>query len=119
MTNWRNDGIIVSGNVSGQVVNKPQGPVTQNITTTNDTKLADLTALLSDLERLLTEHREQVPAYDGAKRDLADIRDEVARPDKDKDRISDTLRRLATRVGSVTVLATAADKLAEAVRALF
>jgi Family of unknown function (DUF5955) len=119
MTNWRNDGIVVTGNVSGQVVNKPQGPVTQHVTTTDDARMADLTARLEDLDRLLTEHREQVQAYDGAKRDLADIRHEVARPDKDTDRISDTLRRLATRVGSLVSRAAAAEKLAEAVRAFF
>jgi hypothetical protein len=101
------------------VVNRSTGSISQGAPAPADAAGADILNRLADLEQLLNDHREQVTAYDGAKRDVADLRDEVTRTDQDTDRIGDTLRRLTARVGSITVLATAADKLAEAVRVLF
>lgn len=120
MTDAHNHGIVISGGtVSGQVVNRSSGTFTQGTPAPADTATADLLARLAELEQLLDTHRDQVDAYPGAQRDVVDLREEVARTDKDADRIGDTLRRLTARVGSVTVLATAAEKLAEAVHALF
>lgn len=121
MSTPNNDGIIIHGAVSGQVVNKPRGSsIVQGASAAaTNVAVAEVLNRLAELQELLVAHRDQITGYDAATRDVTDLRDEVTRDDKDSDRIADTLRRLVGRVGSLTALAVASDKLVEAVRAIF
>jgi hypothetical protein len=117
-----NEGIIITGGtVSGQVVNNATNTTISQVTNTGapENGTAELLRRLDEFEELLREHQAHVSAYDGARRDIADLKDEVVRPDADEDRIGDAMTRLTKRVGAVTVLAKAAETLTETVRSFF
>jgi hypothetical protein len=88
-------------NVSGQVASGEHVTQTQHIAAADP----QLTAAFDRLERLLDEHAAELAEPDKARRDLADIRAEAAEPAPDRDRISDSLNRLAHRVAAVGGLA--------------
>mgnify|MGYP001158988672 CR=1 FL=1 len=60
---------------------------------------------------LLERHRDQIPESHRARRDLEDIRQEVAEAEPDRDRISHALQRLGARVTAVAVVAQAVADL--------
>jgi hypothetical protein len=66
---------------------------------------------LDRLERLLGRHERSLAEPVKARRDLADIREEAGQPDRDDGRLADALRRLASRVTAVGVLAEAVRQL--------
>jgi uncharacterized protein DUF5955 len=66
---------------------------------------------LDRLERLLGQHANALPEPDEARRDLAAVREEAGRTDRDDGRLADALRRLAGRVTAVGVLAEAVRQL--------
>jgi Family of unknown function (DUF5955) len=110
----KNDGISTGGGdiTGGQfAVGVSGGHVEQHA---SSTPLPDdrLKALLDRVEALLTEHAPRLPEGDLAKDDLADVREQVARPTPDRRRLTDTLRRLAERVASVGALLTAVKDVA-------
>jgi hypothetical protein len=72
---------------------------------------------LDRLERLLGRHASSLAEPLKARRDLADIREEAGQCDRDDGRLSDALRRLASRVTAVGVLAEAVRQLGVDVRA--
>ncbi len=112
-------GISISGSqFSGQIAQHVTGDVVQhNVTSAAGT---DVGKLLDEMERLLAAHRDEIPEHDKAQRDVNDARQESARgKDADRDRIMDALSRLAKRVGSVAVLAEAAEKLRSALGGIF
>lgn len=71
-----------------------------------------LEALLDRVEALLTEHAPRLPEGDLAMDDLADVREQAARPAPDRRRLADALRRLTERVASVGALITAVKAVA-------
>ena len=102
----RNDHSVHIGgnaNVSGPVASGERVTQTQYIAAP-DPRLAET---FDRLERLLEEHAAELAEPDKARRDLADVRAEAAEPapDRDRDRISDSLNRLAHRVAAVGGLA--------------
>jgi uncharacterized protein DUF5955 len=66
---------------------------------------------LDRLERLLGQHANALAEPDEARRDLAAVREEAGRTDRDDGRLADALRRLAGRVTAVGVLAEAVRQL--------
>jgi hypothetical protein len=106
--------IHIGGNahVSGQVAGGEQIIQTQHIAGA-DPGPAEVLDRLDRLERLLDQHAAELAEPDKARRDLADVRAEVAEPEPDPDRISDSVKRLTRRVASVGALAEAARLLAE------
>jgi hypothetical protein len=71
--------------------------------------------LARDLQTLIEQHAASLEKPELARRDAAEIAEELALPteEQDRDRLSDTLARLAGRVESVSVIAEAARKLTE------
>ncbi|MHC3471146.1 DUF5955 family protein [Streptomyces sp. 7R007] len=69
------------------------------------------------LRQLLAEHAASLPDAERAQArgELAELSDQLAAGEPDPGRLAGALHRLAAAVGSVTVLATAAEKLREAV----
>jgi hypothetical protein len=72
---------------------------------------------LDRLERLLDRHESSLVEPVKARRDLADIREEAGQRDRDDGRLADALRRLASRVTAVGVLAEAVRQLGLDLRA--
>ncbi|GAA2086213.1 hypothetical protein GCM10009780_26620 [Actinomadura alba] len=72
---------------------------------------------LDRLERLLGRHAGSLAEPVKARRDLADIREEAGQRDRDDGRLADALRRLASRVTAVGVLAEAVRQLGVHLRA--
>jgi hypothetical protein len=103
--------VHIGGNatVSGQVASGDKVTQTQHVTYA-DPQLNDA---LDRLEQLLDRHAADLAEPDKARRDLADVRAEVAEPEPDKDRISDSVKRLTARVASVGALAEAVRQIAE------
>jgi ABC-type transporter Mla subunit MlaD len=95
--------VHISGhaNVRGQVGSGEHVTQTQHIAAA-DSHLAET---FDRLERLLDEHAAELAESDTARRDLADIRAEAGERAPDRDRISDSLNRLAHRVAAVGGLA--------------
>jgi hypothetical protein len=116
-----NDGVIITGGtVSGQVNNRSHGTFVQGSPAPSAAPGEDALGRLAELERLLDEHKDRISEYPKARRDVSDLRDEMTRPepDRDSDRITDTLGRLTKRVGAIAVLATAVDKLGHIIRGM-
>jgi CHASE3 domain sensor protein len=103
--------VHIGGNaiVPGQVASGERVTQTQHITAADP----QLTAAFVRLEGLLDEHAAELAEPDKARRDLADVRAEAAEPAPDRDRISDSLKRLARRVAAVGGLAEAVQLLAD------
>ncbi|WP_067475521.1 hypothetical protein [Actinomadura hibisca] len=104
-------GITIGGNanVSGQVASG------DNVTQTQHQGGAAGSAALAELtrvERLLDEHADQIPEVGRARRDLADVREELEGDDADTERVEGALGRLGRRVAGVTVLVEAVKNLA-------
>jgi hypothetical protein len=72
---------------------------------------------LGRLERLVTRYESSLAEPGKARRDLADIREEAGHCDRDDGRLADALRRLASRVTAVGVLAEAVRELGADLRA--
>ncbi|MFI6514762.1 DUF5955 family protein [Spirillospora sp. NPDC050679] len=104
-------GISIGGNasVSGQVATGDN--VTQTQHQGGAAESGALTGL-ARVERLLDEHADRVPEAGRARRDLADIREELEGDDPDPERMEGALGRLARRVAGVAVLAEAVQNLA-------
>lgn len=66
---------------------------------------------LDRLERLLGQHVHALAEPDEARRDLAAVREEAGRADRDDGRLAGALRGLAGRVTAVGVLAEAVRQL--------
>ncbi|MFG1943832.1 hypothetical protein [Nonomuraea sp. NPDC048826] len=64
----------------------------------------ELRALLDRLAGLVDEHEAHVAEPGRARRDVADVRDELAEPEPDRDRVLDALRRLSRRAAEVTAI---------------
>ncbi|WP_084964799.1 hypothetical protein [Thermoactinospora rubra] len=65
------------------------------------------------LEELLAEHEDAVAEPRQARRDAADIRQELAEPEPDRSRVLDALRRLSVRAGEVTSILDVVGKIRE------
>jgi hypothetical protein len=90
------------------VVNTGSGEATQNIGSMN-VGVRDALALV---DRLLTEHADNIEEDAQAGRDLAEIRDEAFSDRPDRRRLTDALTRLTERVSSVGALLAAVKNLA-------
>jgi dihydropteroate synthase len=90
------------------VVNTGPGQATQNIGSMN----VGVRNALARVERLLTEHADNLEEGAQAGRDLAEIREEAASDRPDQPRLTAALKRLAERVSSVGVLLAAVKDLA-------
>jgi Family of unknown function (DUF5955) len=66
---------------------------------------------LDRLERLLGQHANSLAEPDEARQDLAAVREEAGRAERDDGRLADALRRLAGHVTAVAVLAEAVRQL--------
>lgn len=71
--------------------------------------------LARDLQTLIEQHAGSLEKPELARRDAEEVAEELARPadEQDSDRLSDTIKRLAGRVASVSALAEATKRLAE------
>lgn len=98
-------GVHIGGNanVSGPVASGQHFTQTQHIAA--PAFPPHLAETFDRLERLLDEHAAELAEPDKALRDLADVKAEAGEPAPDRDRISDSLNRLAHRVAAVAGLA--------------
>jgi lactam utilization protein B len=92
----------------------PRGPPPATVNYSADG--VDATARLAhDLRALIDQHAASLERPELARRDAAEVAEELASPveEQDRDRLSETLKHLAGRVGSVSVLAEATKKLTD------
>ncbi|MGI5166815.1 DUF5955 family protein [Spirillospora sp. CA-253888] len=101
-------GIHIGGNVSGQVAS---GDHVTQIQQRGGAAEPGPLAALARVERLLDEHAGGVPEAGRARRDLADVREELEGGDPDPERVEGALGRLARRVAAVAVLTEAVRDL--------
>jgi hypothetical protein len=103
--------VHIGGNatVSGQVASGEHVTQTQHVATADPR----IVAAFDRVEALLDKYAADLAEPDKARRDLADARAEAGEPAPDRDRISDSLKRLARRVATVGVLTEAVQILAE------
>jgi len=106
-------GVHISGNanVSGQIATGDN--VTQN-QQVNAAPSADAAAALERVAQLLERHAGELDEPQRARRDLADVREEVEEGDPDPERMEGALQRLGRRVSGVAVLAEAVHQLGAA-----
>ncbi|WP_131735947.1 DUF5955 family protein [Actinomadura roseirufa] len=113
MTKHDGRGISVTGNatVSGQLATGDHVTQNQQVNGLAAGEAAEAFALVA---RLLDRHDRELAEPDRARarRDLADIREEMAAADTDDDRMRGALDRLARRVGAVAALGEAVRQLA-------
>jgi hypothetical protein len=67
------------------------------------------------IRALIAQHRGSLDGAEFAERDLEEIEHELTRKERDKDRLRDTLKRLAGRVAPVAEIATAVAALTNAI----
>ncbi|TDC75177.1 DUF5955 family protein [Actinomadura sp. 7K507] len=111
MTEQGGRGISIGGNasVSGQIATGDNVTQNQQI---NAAPSPELGEALAAVERLLEAHTADLDEPGRARRDLADIREEVESGDADTERVEGALARLGRRVAGVSVLAEAVQRLA-------
>lgn len=103
---------ISGGTVSGPIAMGANARATVN----NLGSPADqdrLTDLLDRLERLLGEHEADVAEPAQARRDAADIRQELEQAEPDRSRILDALKRLSVRAAEVSVIVEVVSQIRE------
>lgn len=104
-------GTVTGGNLAIQ----SEGVISQETSPLSGAGSAEseIRRLVAQIQQLSARHAEQLDKPEQVKRDAADLAEEMKRPgeDRDKDRIKDTLTRLATRVSSVSVLTDSVKKL--------
>ncbi|MFC5745973.1 hypothetical protein [Actinomadura rugatobispora] len=99
-------GIVIGGSarVSGQIASGDSVTQNQQVNTTVGTEAA---VALDRVEQLLDQYGERLPEGARARRDLEDVRRELAETDPDEERIAGAMERLGRRVAGVAVLAEA------------
>ncbi|XRQ10883.1 hypothetical protein ACN3XK_08295 [Actinomadura welshii] len=111
MTEQGGRGVSIGGNanVSGQIATGDNVTQNQQI---NAAPPAAVAEALAHVERLLEAHAAGLDEPGRARRDLADVREEVESGDADPERVEGALARLGRRVAGVSVLAEAVQRLA-------
>ena len=77
-----------------------------------------LSAAIAELSRLLAEHRAEIPAADRVERDVRSLAEESREPNPDKERLRDTVKRIAARVVLAAPVISAVNDVRELVEAL-
>ncbi|MFS2294791.1 MAG: DUF5955 family protein [Actinomadura sp.] len=110
MTQHGDRGISIGGNanVSGQIATGDNVTQNQQI---NAGPAGEAAETLARVERLLDAHAADLDEPDRARRDLADIREEVESGDADPERVEGALARLGRRVSDVAALTEAVQRL--------
>jgi acyl transferase domain-containing protein len=111
-------GVSIGGNarVSGQIATGDSVTQNQQINAApgGAADAATVAAALERLARLLEQHAQELDEPQRARRDLADVREEIEEDDPDSERMEGALQRLGRRVGGVAVLAEAVHQLGAA-----
>ncbi|MDP9849797.1 hypothetical protein [Streptosporangium lutulentum] len=114
MTNYGNQ--ITGGTFSGATTVGDNATVNYSAGDGGEGGGADeAVSLARELRALVERHAASLEKPGPAIRDAAEVADELALPaeEQDRDRLSDTLARLAARVGSVGALAEATKRLTD------
>ncbi|MGW0481028.1 hypothetical protein [Nonomuraea sp. NPDC003214] len=90
---------IDGGTVNGPIAMGPNARATVNHGGSGEASL-----LLDRLDRLLAEHEAELAEPARARRDAADVRQELAEAEPDRGRVLDALRRLSARAAEVTAI---------------
>lgn len=113
MTNFGNQ--ITGGTFSGITTVGDHAQVTHSTTGEATEGEATAVALATELRALIEQHAASLDQPERARRDAAEVAEELGLPgeEQDRDRLSDTIKRLAARVASIGVLAEATRKLTD------
>ena len=121
MTEGANQGIQVSGrSFSAQTVAVGVGARAYTVATELRSRgQEEVAQRLEEMVQQLEAHADQVPDIDDVRGATRTVTDELAKQQPDKTTVTAVLSGIADSVRSVTGLATAADGLLDAVRAVF
>ncbi|MEU8321882.1 hypothetical protein AB0C33_26320 [Nonomuraea sp. NPDC048881] len=102
---------ISGGEVSGPIAVGPHSRATVN--NLGGSAPGEAARLLDRLERLLAEHEAEVTEPARARRDVADVRQEIEQADPDRSRVLDALKRLSARAAEVSVIVEVVGQIRE------
>lgn len=77
-----------------------------------------LLAAIAELRRLLDQHRAEIPEANRVERDIRSLEEEIGEPDRDKERLRDTVKRIAARVVLAAPVISAVNDVSQLVEAL-
>jgi hypothetical protein len=116
---YHNHGLHISGsNLYGPVAQGDHASATQYGSGASGGGEA-LPTMLQELRQLIATHAASIDNPGNAGRDLDEIEAEIARDEPDRERLVDTLARLARRVATVTTVATAVTRVGELIHRMF
>jgi hypothetical protein len=107
--------VRIGGNVNGPVAVGTKARAIQRDVTIG---AAGVQAAIDDLRRALDEHRDRIPEPARVEKDIQAVDQATREEDPDPDAVRDALRRISTRVGMVTTVLAAAEKLRETVETI-
>jgi hypothetical protein len=102
---------ITGGNVSGPIAMGAHARATVN--NAGPAASGELKQLLERLERLLGEHEAELAEPARARRDAADVRQELEEAEPDRSRVLDALKRLSVRAAEVSVIVEVVSQIRE------
>ncbi|MBO3747645.1 hypothetical protein J5X84_16325 [Streptosporangiaceae bacterium NEAU-GS5] len=104
---------ISGGDVNGPIAMGPHASATVNNAGASSAGRSTVDDLLDRLDALIREHEVAIADAASASRDAADVRGEAARPEPDRLRILDALKRLSIRAAEVTAILDVVAKIRE------